>query len=393
MFSNARRTAMIKRKIAVLGSTGSIGVQALDVIRRNSKRFEVVSLAAAKNHELLARQIEEFKPKRVFIKSDDGAKFLRERFPDVTILCGEDGLCALASDREVDTVLNAVSGTSGLMPAICAVESGKRLCSANKESLVMAGEIIVELAKKSGATIIPVDSEHSAIFQALCAGGHSEIKRIIITASGGPFFSKNIDWDTITPEQALKHPNWQMGPKITVDSATLINKALEIIEAHRLFGVPPDKIKVIIHPQSIIHSIVEFVDGSQIAQLSVPDMRLPIQYALTYPERLPSPVKELSLSELSTLTFFEPDKEFMEPISLAYKVLEIGGTAPTVLCAADEVAVNAFLEGKLAFSKIVPTIKEAIEELAEKGPVTIEKILEADSKTREWVRKRIGLLS
>jgi len=380
---------MKAKKIAVLGSTGSIGTQTLDVIRMHSDRFKVQSVAARSNLELISKQIKEFTPEKAFISNKDLACVLRARFPDIFVLSGEDGLCMLAQDREVDTVVNAIVGASGLIPSLCAVRAGKRLCTANKESLVMAGEILMSLAGQTGSKIIPIDSEHSALLQAMLSGSHSEISRLILTASGGPFFGKDVDYDTLKPEQALNHPNWSMGPRISIDSATMMNKALEVIEAHWLFDIPSEKIDVVIHPQSIIHSIVEFVDGSQIAQMSIPDMKLPIQYALTYPERLESTINALNLEDLEKLTFYPADRETFPALELAFKALEIGGTASAILNAADEIAVNAFLNGKIRFSEITSLVQECMNSIKIIHRISLEDILDADRTARDWMEERI----
>ncbi len=385
-----------KRKIALLGSTGSIGRQTLEVVEHLGGAVEVRSLAAGRNLSLLEEQILRLRPKLVCVADEEDAKKLSRRFPQVEVYFGAEGLERLAADEEVDTVVNAVVGRAGLAPSWRAVAEGKRLCTANKESLVMAGEVLTRLASQTGAQIFPIDSEHSALWQAALAGKREEIKRIILTASGGPFWGKKIDPASITPEDALEHPTWRMGPKITVDSATLMNKGFEVIEARWMFDIPPERIDVLIHPQSIVHSIVEFVDGSQIAQMSLPDMRLPIQYALTYPQRLPSPVKPLRLEELCRLEFFAPEQEQMRVLSLAYRVLEVGGTAPTILCTTNELAVRAFLAGRISFDKIIELAERALEEVVwkplphDKPRDALEAVLEADKAAEEWFNRRVG---
>ncbi|RKZ25020.1 1-deoxy-D-xylulose-5-phosphate reductoisomerase [bacterium] len=377
------------KNIALLGSTGSIGTQTLDVVSHLEDFFKIRSLAAGKNIALLSEQAEKFSPEKISVADEEDAKILRKKFLDIKIFSGEEGLCKLASDDDVDIVVNAVVGAAGLMPSLCAIKNGKRLCTANKESLVMAGELLTSLARKTGAEIFPIDSEHSALWQAMLSGEKSEIKRLILTASGGPFFQKNVDLKKITPQDALKHPNWSMGKKITIDSATMMNKTLEIIEAHWLFNIPPEKIDVLIHPQSIVHSIVEFVDGSQIAQMSIPDMRLPIQYALTYPRRYSSSVGTLELWRNAKLEFFKPDTEKFPALKLAYRVLKLGGTAPAILNAANEVAVSAFLEEKIAFNHIFNIVESAIEDVKPEPADSIEKILTANEVAKKYAVEKI----
>jgi len=378
------------RNIAILGSTGSVGTQTLQIVRGLADRFSVVALSAGKNVELLSEQIEEFQPLYVGIADYENAGLLKEKFPDIMIFSGDDALIKLASFSDIHIVVNAIVGSAGLLTSWYAVNSGKRLCTANKESLVMAGELLTATAEHTGASIFPIDSEHSALWQAMLAGKRAEIKRLILTASGGPFWDKDIDFSQITPQQALNHPNWTMGKKITIDSATMMNKALEIIEAHWLFDIPPEQIEVVIHPQSIVHSIVEFIDGSQIAQLSLPDMRLPIQYAITYPERLASPIPTLELSEINKLEFFTPDEEKFPALKLAYRVLEMGGTAPTILNTVNEVAVHMFLQGKLMFSQIIPIVEQALQEISIKPIDSIETVFEADKISKKWMKKWTG---
>ncbi len=366
------------RRVAILGSTGSIGVQTLDVISKMGDTFEVFAITAGKNLSLLAEQVEKFQPSLVCIVDEGDADVLRNMFPAIEVLCGDEGLCAVAADERVDVVVNAVVGSAGLMPSWAAVSSGKRLCTANKESLVMAGELLMSKARETDAQVFPIDSEHSALWQAMLSGKRSEIKRLILTASGGPFWNADVNFDEVSPEQALTHPNWSMGTKITIDSATMMNKALEIIEARWLFDIPPERIDVLIHPQSIVHSIVEFIDGSQIAQMSIPDMRLPIQYALTYPSRMPSAVKPLELHEIGKLEFYKPDLEKYPSISLAYEALRRGGTAPIVLNAANEVAVEMFLEGRIKFSQIYELVSRALNEVESREVKSVEEIVDYD---------------
>ena len=377
------------KKISILGSTGSIGTQTLDVVERMRDKFDVYALSAGSNVQLLREQIRKFHPKYACISDSRSADILRSEFPDVEIYSGDDGLTKIACLGDVDIVINAVVGAKGLVPSWSAVDCGKRLCTANKESLVMSGEILTNRAKETGAIIFPIDSEHSALFQSMLSGEHSEIKRLILTASGGPFRDSDKNFDDITRDEALNHPNWSMGQKVTIDSATMMNKALEIIEARWLFDIEQGKIDVLVHPQSIVHSIVEFVDGSQIAQMSIPDMRLPIQYALTYPHRFPSPVHSLDLAEIGRLEFHLPDREKFPAIDLAYRVLDAGGNAPIILNTVNELAVGAFLSGKIKFSEIVSLVVEALNEIPFSRVETMDEVISADRTAREWWKNRI----
>ncbi|RMG73800.1 MAG: 1-deoxy-D-xylulose-5-phosphate reductoisomerase [Nitrospirae bacterium] len=374
------------KRLSILGSTGSIGRATLDIVRRYPEHFRVVGLAAASNVELMAEQIKSFNPLMVALYDSASAEDIARRFPELRVLSGTEGLIEVATMEEADFVLSAISGSSGLLPTYEAVRAGKTIGLANKETLVMAGELINREAK---AAIIPVDSEHSAIFQ--CLQGHrtEDVRKLILTASGGPFRGmKRKELEAVTGEDALKHPTWQMGRKVTIDSATLMNKGLEVIEAHHLFGFRPEQIDVVIHHQSIVHSMVEFIDGSLIAQLSVPDMRGPIAYALSYPERLPDVLNRCSLSELKTLSFESPDLETFSCLRLCYRAIELGGTAPAVINAADEKAVDAFLKGFIGFNDI-PAIIEEILSAHRPAPVeTISDVLEAD----QWARKRFDEL-
>jgi 1-deoxy-D-xylulose-5-phosphate reductoisomerase len=344
--------------ITLLGSTGSIGRQTLDVVARHPERFRIVHLAAGSNVELAAEQIRTFSPKSFVI--GDAAK--ASALSGAEILTGEDALSRIASDPEVDTVIAAMVGFAGLRPVLEAVKAGKRVCVANKETLVVAGELLTAIAKKTGAQIIPIDSEHSAIAQCLVGEDPRSIKRILLTASGGPFRTRAKDtFSDITIDQALAHPNWVMGRKITIDSATLMNKGLEVIEARWLFDVPVEKIDVIVHPQSIVHSLVEFVDGSVKAQLGAPDMRLPIQYALGFPERINEEYDTLDLLKHNRFDFEAPDMERFPCLGLARKAAELGGVYPCVLNAANEVAVGAFLEGAIRFTEIAEIVGQTME--------------------------------
>jgi 1-deoxy-D-xylulose-5-phosphate reductoisomerase len=368
------------KRLAVLGSTGSIGRQTLEIVRAFPERFRILALAAGKNTSLLGQQVSEFKPRFVYYQAAKTDAISG----DYQFLLPEE----MAAHPEVDTVVIATPGSSGLAPTLAAVKAGKNIALANKESLVMAGQIILREARKNGAKIMPVDSEHSAIWQCL----EGEIKppsQLILTASGGPFrrYSR-AQLEAVTAKQALKHPSWQMGKKVTIDSATLMNKGLEVIEAHWLFGMLYDNIKVLIHPQSIIHSIVEFADGSAKAQLSCPDMRLPIQYALTYPERLPNPgLPKINWSLISHLDFEEPDLNSFPCLKLAIEAGRKGGTYPAVLSAADEVAVSLFLSGRIKFTAISSLVEQVLEEHQAIAQPTLEEIMAADGWAREKALK------
>ncbi len=368
--------AGIVKRLAVLGSTGSIGRQTLEVVRAFPDRFEIVGLAAGGNLALLEKQVKEFKPRFVYYREgQDNPKSGNYQF-----LSMEE----MAAHPRVDTVVTAISGSSGLSPTLAAIRAGKDIALANKESLVTAGEIIMNEAKANGARILPIDSEHSAIWQCL-EGEATPASRLILTASGGPFCCfTTAQLENVTAEQALKHPSWQMGKKVTTDSATLMNKGLEVIEAHWLFAMPFESISVLVHPQSIVHSIVEFSDGSAKAQLSRPDMRLPIQYALTYPERLPNPVlPKIDWSLISHLDFKEPDLETFPCLSLAIEAGKKGGTYPAVLCAADEVAVELFLANRIKFLDIPALIQQVLEKHHPVAHPIIEEITAADAWARE----------
>lgn len=374
------------KRVAVLGSTGSIGRQTLDVIRALPQRFRVVGLAAGKNLELLAEQIEEFKPELVGCppESDD-----IERLKSLVDIKNDlSSLDEIAASAEVDIAVIATSGKAGLRPTLAALRAGRNIALANKESLVSAGEIITGEAKKSGARILPVDSEHSAIWQCF-SGEKQKAAHIILTASGGPFrqFSSE-QLAEVTVAQALQHPSWQMGKKVTIDSATLMNKGLEVIEAHWLFRMPYDRIDVLVHPQSIIHSMVEFIDGSIKAQLSYPDMRLPIQYALSYPERLPNPqLPRVDWSLVKSLDFEPPDYDKFPCLRLAIEAGKKGGTYPAVLCAADEVAVELFLDGHIRFADIAAVIERTLEQHRVINKPGLEEIEAADAWARETLLK------
>ncbi len=378
------------KQLAILGSTGSIGQQTLEVVRALPHRFHIVGLATGTNITLLAKQASEFKPRFVYYSS---ASSQDSEVPspladlEYELLSLED----IACHPQVDTVVIATSGKAGLSPTLAAVKAGKTVALANKESLVMAGEIITNEAKRNKAQILPIDSEHSAIWQCL-QGETQKAARIILTASGGPFHGYSSDQlERVMAKQALKHPSWQMGRKVTIDSATLMNKGLEVIEAHWLFNMPFDNIKVLIHPQSIVHSMVEFIDGSIKAQLSYPDMRLPIQYALSYPERLPNPqLPRLNWSNISNLTFEQPDFDAFPCLKLAIEAGKKGGAYPAVLCAADEVAVDLFLSQRIKFTDIANLIQQVLEQYQSPARPTLEEIMAADTWARQKVLEIVG---
>ena len=375
------------KRLAILGSTGSIGVNTLEIVERCREDFEVIALAAGTNLSVLREQVKRFNPRIVSVLNQGLAHDLRKDLhqgKDMEVVFGAEGLIRAATFPGVDLVVSAVVGSIGLLPFLAAIDEGKDVALANKESIVMAGEIIVKKAQEKGVLIIPIDSEHSAIFQALGGKrGGEGIKRIILTASGGPFYTLPAEaLQAVTPHEALAHPVWEMGPKISVDSATMMNKGLEVIEAHWFFQVPSERIEIVIHPQGMIHSLVEYVDHSIIAQLSVPDMRIPIAYALSYPKRLATDLPGLNLVELNQLTFDPPDFEKFPSLKLAYEALEDGGTLPAVLNAANEVAVEAFLQGKIGFDHI-PQIVAATMNGHKTTPLRgVEDALEAD----QWAK-------
>jgi len=371
------------KNVVILGSTGSIGKNSLEVLSNFSDRFLVFGLSTNKNVKLLEEQIKQFRPRMAVITDEESFEHLPQDY-DTEILSGIDGLKRLCSHPQVNLVINALVGSVGLLPSLEALESGKNLAIANKESLVMAGELLIQKAREKGGEILPIDSEHSAIKQCLLSGKKEEVKRLILTASGGPFLNKSRqNLKEITVDEALSHPTWEMGKKITIDSATLMNKGLEVIEAHWLFGIPYDRIEVLVHPQSIVHSMVEFVDGSVIAQMSLPDMKLPIQYALFYPQRIFSNNTSLDLTKAGQLTFLEPDTEKFPCLGLAYQALEMGGTAPAVLNAANEVAVEAFLAARIGFTDIQKIVKEALRRHQVKSCPRLDDILNAD----KWAKQ------
>jgi 1-deoxy-D-xylulose-5-phosphate reductoisomerase len=386
------------KRIAILGSTGSIGTNALRVIEAlggdsfgyTQDRYEVAALTAHSNVKLLAEQVRKFKPKIAVVTNSDKVDELEAllRGVDIEIQTGEKGLLAAASDKNVDIVIAAIVGAAGLEAILSAAKAGKTIAIANKEPLVIAGELLTETCRQNNAKILPVDSEHSAVFQAMQSGGAKEVNRIILTASGGPlrgFSAEQIQ--NVTIEQALAHPTWNMGKKVTIDSATMMNKALEVIEARWLFDVPVEKIEVLVHPESIVHSMVEFVDGSIIAQMSAPDMCLPIQYALTFPKRVKGITRHLKLEQIGKLTFEKPDMEVFKAMKIGYQVARTGGTAAAVFNAANEAAVKEFLEGKIKFVNIIELIEHCLNKHKVKKDATLEDLLSADSWARNEVRE------
>lgn len=375
------------RRVAVLGSTGSIGCSTLDVIAHHPQRFQVHGLSAHGQLEKVVEQARQFLPRYVVITGPrPAANDVAAQLPGVEILHGAEGLQKLATDAATDIVVSAIVGAAGLAGTWSAIQAGKTVALANKETLVMAGPLVMSAARERSATILPVDSEHSAIFQALAGSGRDSIRRVVLTASGGPFRGRGRrQLEDVTAQDALRHPTWQMGPKITVDSATLMNKALEIIEARWLFDLRPDQIDVIIHPESIVHSFVEFVDGSIIAQLSPPDMRLPIQFALTYPERWPGPTRQLDWQGLSALTFEQPDHETFPALQLGFEVAARGGTCGAVLNAANEAAVHRFLSGDMRFLDIVRVCRTVLNHHDFVAHPTLDAIQIAD----RWARREV----
>ncbi len=373
---------MLKR-VSIIGSTGSIGRSSLEVIDHLNDQFKVSVLAAHSNIDLLEKQARKFGPDLVAVYNEERAEELRKRLVDIPVLSGESGIIEAASYSDTDIVISAAVGAAGLRPTLAAIEAGKDIALANKEVLVCAGELVTAKAREKGVKLLPVDSEHSAIFQCLQGCGDNGISRLLLTSSGGPF--RNYDMDqlsTVKAADALKHPTWQMGAKITIDSSTLMNKGLEVIEAYWLFGVPLDKIEVVVHPQSIVHSMVEFEDRSILAQLGYPSMKLPIQYALTYPDRLEGPVKQFDFTKASTLEFFPPDAEKFRCLSLAYEALRTGGSLPCYMNAANEVLVNRFLGGEISWTAIPQTLESLMERHDVVADMTLEAILEIDRTAR-----------
>lgn len=384
---------MTRKRLVILGSTGSIGRNALEVVAAHPERFRVVALAAKANVERMTEQALRFQPEVVAMADADAAKKLLERLNgrNIRVLEGMEGIIEAATFPSADLMLSGISGGIGLLPTLEAVRRGRNIAFVNKEVLVIAGELVIEAACQSGAQILPVDSEISAIFQCLqgCPD-RTQVSALYLTASGGPFrTTPKEEFPFITPERALKHPNWKMGAKVTVDAATLMNKGFEVIEAKWLFGLRLEQIRVVVHPQSVVHSYVEFVDGSLLAQLGVPDMKIPIQYAMTYPDRLPTPSERLRLTQLRTLTFEEPDVERFPCLSLAYEAARLGGTMPAVLSGADEVAVQAFLDRRLPFDQIPNVVAETMKRHTPKNRPSLEELLAAERWARETAQRLV----
>ena len=377
------------KKVLILGSTGSIGVNSLEVINRLKDDFKVSGLTANSNVSLLLEQVRKFNPDIVAVRDENAAAIIKEKLPPgCNLFVGDKGLIEAAANADYDIFIGAMVGFAGLLPTIEAVKHGKRIALANKETLVVAGELVTDLCREYNSEIIPVDSEHSAIYQCLIGEKLEEVEKLILTASGGPFLNKEKSFfEKATVDEALNHPNWKMGNKISIDSATMMNKGLEVIEARWLFGLPTEKIDVVIHPQSIIHSMVQFVDGSVKAQLGLPDMKLPIQYALTFPERVVNDLERTNLPNIGSFTFFEPDAEKFECLKLAFDVLNTGGTAPCILNAANEVAVDKFLNKEIKFSHIPLLINKALDKVKNSVSPDLGTIFECDSQTRKLVRE------
>ena len=384
-----------KRHIAILGSTGSIGTQALEVVREHSNYFQVEVLVANRNSNLLIQQALEFTPNAVVIADEKKYNEVADALVshDIKVYAGEDAVCQIVELDTIDIVLAAIVGYAGLRSTLSAIEAGKQIALANKETLVVAGEMITQKAREKGVNIFPVDSEHSAIFQCLSGEFDNPIEKIILTASGGPFRGKSVDFlASVTPEEALKHPNWDMGAKITIDSASLMNKGLEVIEAYWLFHVRPEQIEVVVHPQSIVHSVVQFEDGSMKAQLGLPDMKLPIQYALGYPKRLASNYKRFNFIDYPSLSFEAPNTKIFRNLAMAYEALRRGGNVPCMLNASNEIVVDAFLNKQIGFLQMSDIIEEAIEEIKYIPKPSYEDCIETDLETRCFSQRVIDKL-
>ena len=383
------------KTVALLGSTGSIGRNVCAVVRQFPERFRLTALAAGRNIELLAQQVVEFRPDCVSVAEESLAAPLAALLPAACrteIVWGEAGLCQAASQAEADIAVTAVVGAAGLQPTLAAIRAGKDIGLANKETLVMAGRLVMAEVRRQGVRLLPIDSEHSAIFQALEAGRAQDVSRLLLTASGGPFRTLSAaELEQAGPEAALAHPNWSMGKKISIDSATLMNKGLEVIEARWLFDVPPEQIEVVVHPQSIVHSLVEYQDGSLVAQLGIPDMRIPIAYALTYPERMPLALPRLDLNRCGSLDFEAPDDQRFPALRLAYEALQQGGTRPAALNAANEVAVAAFLDGRIFFPHITRIVAQTLDQCGEGDDCDLEAIMAADAEARRVAAQLVSV--
>lgn len=382
-----------QKHVAILGSTGSIGTQALEVIDAYPEDFVVEVLTANRNADLLAEQAVRFKPNAVVINDEEHYADLKDRlFPHgIKVYCGPEAIADVVTMEEIDIVLTALVGFSGLKPTLNAIEAGKNIALANKETLVVAGELVTKAARDKGVNIYPVDSEHSAIFQCLVGEFHNKLERIILTASGGPFRGRSREeLIAVTREQALKHPNWDMGAKVTIDSASLMNKGLEVIEAKWLFGLEPEQIDVVVHPQSVIHSMAEFEDGSIKAQMGYPDMKLPIQFALTYPKRFKSNFPRFNFADYPALTFEKPDKDTFRNLGLAFESMNRGGNAPCILNAANEIAVSAFLEGRIGFLEMSDLIESCLNAVPFAERPSLNDYIQTDRETREKAKELIG---
>lgn len=381
------------KKLAVLGSTGSIGTQTLDIVRERPEEFQITALAAGSNVLLLEKQVAEFRPKLVSLTEEKDARELQERLHllgiySTEVVYGIPGLTACACEESADMTVNAVVGMVGILPTVAAIRAGKDIALANKETLVTAGHIIMPLVKEYNVRLLPVDSEHSAVFQCLQGAGEQTVEKLLLTASGGPFFGKTKEeLGSITVEQALRHPNWSMGKKITVDSSTLVNKGLEVMEAGWLFSLAPEQIEVLVQPKSIIHSMIQFNDGAVLAQLGVPDMKLPIQYAMTYPDRLALSGKRLDFFELQKIEFYRPDTETFRALSLAYDAFREGGSLPTVYNAANEMAVSLFLERKIGYLQITEILERAMDAHTKIKNPTLEEVLSIEEETYSYIRE------
>jgi 1-deoxy-D-xylulose-5-phosphate reductoisomerase len=381
----------VPRRLAILGSTGSIGIQALDVVSRSPEQLRVVALSASSAWEPLIEQAREHGVRRIALADRDAAARAAEAWTGGEVLAGIDGIVQLVTDCECDMVLNGIVGSAGLVPSVAALGEGIDLALANKESLVVGGELVMQLAEATGAQIIPVDSEHSALFQLLASERPGTVDRLILTASGGPFRGmRSEQLEEVTVEQALAHPTWEMGGKITIDSATLMNKGLELIEAHHLFGIPYEQIDVVVHPQSIVHSLIQLCDGATLAHLGYPDMRVPISYALHYPERVDVPLAPLDLVALGELTFEPADEQTFACLRLARKAARVGGTAPCTLNAANEIAVHAFLAGRLGFLEIARVIEETLGGLPAEQVHSFEALGDADGRARRLAAELVA---
>ncbi len=385
------------KHIAILGSTGSIGTQALEVIEAHPDEFVVEALTANRNADLLAEQALKFKPNAVVINDKSRYEWLKNLLFDkgIKVYCGAEAIADVVQMEEIDIVLTALVGFSGLQPTLNAIDAGKHIALANKETLVVAGELVTAAAREKGVNIYPVDSEHSAIFQCIVGEFHNKLERVILTASGGPFRGKTIqDLSKVTPQQALKHPNWDMGAKVTIDSASLMNKGLEVIEAKWLFGLKPEEIDVVVHPQSVIHSMAQFEDGSIKAQMGYPDMKLPIQFALSYPDRLKSDFPRFNFADYPSLTFEKPDMETFKNLSLAFESMKIGGNAPCILNAANEIAVEAFLKEEIGFLEMSDLVESCLNKVSIIKKPTLEDYFTCDAETRakakEFIKTKVA---